>query len=391
MIPDKWLLAIGSLFSFLCLANAQANIVCYYSSWAVYRPGRGQFEVEFADPFHCTHFVYAFVGLDWDGTVKILDPWGDLDDDWGLGQIRRFNELKNLNPNLKTLVAIGGDSEGSEVFSHVAANPQLRQVFAQDARRFCLQHGFDGFDVDWEYPGLRGGDPINDRQNFVLMLRDLREALQPSGLILTAAVAAPQNIAEIVYDIPAISVHLDLIHLMTYDYNGAWNSDTGHNAPLHSGPADRTDFERTLNVHHSVSYWLQQGAPANKLIMGIPLYGRNFKLQNSSNNGLRAPAIGPGNVGPYTGEPGYLAYLEYCPYIQQSWLRFWNDYQKIVYGVSGDQWVGYEDLDTLSYKCQYIRSRQLGGAMVWSYDQDDFRGTCGEIYPMMKALNRCFN
>lgn len=131
------------------------RVVCYYGSWAVYRPGDGKFPVESIDPHKCTHAVYGFVGINADGTIRILDSWNEID----LGALRRFNELKNQNPNLKTLIAIGGWNEGSTVFSQVAASADLRQRFAQDALRFIREHGFDGFDLDWEYPGQRGGVP----------------------------------------------------------------------------------------------------------------------------------------------------------------------------------------------------------------------------------------
>uniref|UniRef100_A0A182U402 GH18 domain-containing protein n=1 Tax=Anopheles melas TaxID=34690 RepID=A0A182U402_9DIPT len=97
---------------------------------------------------------------------------------------------------------------------------------------------------------------------------------------------------------------------MAYDYNGAWSNFTGHNAPLFAGPSDQNDFQRTLNVQHSINYWLSQGAPASKLVLGVPAYGRTFTLANSAVNGLRAPAEGPGRPGPYTSQYGYIAYHE---------------------------------------------------------------------------------
>lgn len=262
------------------------------------------------DPHLCSHLVYAFFGLYENGTVAVLDPWLDLEDNWGRDNIRRFNELKNVNPSLKTLAAVGGYGQESEIFSTVAADSALRQIFAVDARNFCLRHGFDGMDIGWEFPGQRGGDPDIDKVNFVLMLADMKRVFAASGLLLTAALAAAQNLAEISYDIPAVSQHLDYINLMAYDFNGGWNAFTGHNSPLYTGPADASDFQRILNVHHSVSYWLQQGAPASKINLGIPFYGRSFTLENKLDYGLRTGASGPGIPGMYTQEAGSLAYYE---------------------------------------------------------------------------------
>ncbi|KAL9699430.1 hypothetical protein quinque_002871 [Culex quinquefasciatus] len=267
-------------------------------------------DVEDIDPHLCTHLVYAFFGLHQNGSIAVLDPWLDLEDNWGRGNVRKFNELKEVNPKMKTLAAVGGYNEGSETFSMVSSDTDLRQRFAVSARDFCVRHGFDGIDIGWEYPGQRGGDPAADKSNFVLLLAHVKQIFAAAGLMLTAALAASQNQAEISYDIPGLSQHLDFINLMTYNYNGGWDVVTGHNAPLLAGPADVTDFQQMLNVHHSVMYWIRQGAPENKINLGIAFYGRTFTLSNVDKYGLRAAVKGPGIHGAYTQEDGYLAYYE---------------------------------------------------------------------------------
>ncbi|XP_058458220.1 acidic mammalian chitinase-like [Malaya genurostris] len=381
----KCLLVAMVLLGLSCVVISQKPLLCYYGSWAHYRSDRGQFKVEDIDPWLCTHVIYSFLGINEDGSIAILDSGLDID----MGNLKKFTELKNTNSNLKTLAAIGGYSVGSETFSRVAANPDLRWRFAENARDFCFQYGFDGIDMDWEYPGQRGGDPYNDKANFVLMLSNLREVLSANGLMLTAAVGAPQNIAEISYDIPGISEYVDFINLMTYDYNGAWDAYTGHNSPLYEGPSDSNDFQRTLNVHHSVTYWLQQGAPNNKLIVGVPIYGRTFTLQSSDNYWLRAGSSGPGLAGKYTNEAGSLAYFEICPFFTRRWVRHWEDNQKIPFAVTGDQWIGYDDVDSTKIKCDYINQHNLAGAMVWSIEQDDFHSYCGSKNPILNTLRDC--
>lgn len=97
---------------------------------------------------------------------------------------------------------------------------------------------------------------------------------------------------------------------MTYDFNGAWDPTTGHNAPLYPGNTDISPAQRQRNVDASINYWLSQGAPRHKLVLGIPIFGRTFTLSNSSNNVLGAAASGPGQPGQYTDEAGFLAYNE---------------------------------------------------------------------------------
>lgn len=96
-------------------------MVCYYGSWAVYRPGVGKFDVENLDPFICTHIIYGFAGLGYDNTIISLDPWNDLPENYGKGAMARFTGLKSQNPELKALLAIGGWNEGSEKYSKVSS------------------------------------------------------------------------------------------------------------------------------------------------------------------------------------------------------------------------------------------------------------------------------
>lgn len=365
------------------------KIVCYHGTWATYRNGAGKFSVDNIDPFLCTHLIYAFVGISSEGTIRLLDPWLDLEDNWGLGTMRKFNDLKKVNPNLKTLVAVGGWSEGSEKFSTVAKNSVLRMRFAKDAAAFCTHHGFDGLDVDWEYPGQRDGDPTVDRENFVLLLSDLRVEFSKRGLLLTAAVAAAETSASISYNIPEVSRYLDFINLMAYDLHGPWESRTGHNAPLYVGPHDITSVQKQLNVNSSVSYWLQSGAPASKIILGVAFYGRSFTLRSATDHNVGAPTNGPGLGGPYTYESGFLGYNEICEKLTaEKWNQCWDADQKVPFAYGGNQWVGFDNEESLSRKCDYIKENGLGGGMVWSVETDDFHGTCGEQYTLLNTLNR---
>lgn len=208
----------------------------YFGSWSVYRQGAGKFDIDLIDPHLCTHLIYTFVGLNGDD-IKVLDPWQDLPDNGGKNGFGRFNALKSRNPGLKTLIAIGGWNEGSEKYSVMARDPGSRARFVKNAVTFVKKYGFDGLDVDWEYPAQRGGS-TSDVNNFVALLRELRQAFNQECLILSAAVAAAQPSASQSYDIPEISKHLHFINLMAYDFHGAWDNRVGLNAPLHASPRD---------------------------------------------------------------------------------------------------------------------------------------------------------
>lgn len=186
------------------------------------------------------------MGLNGDGSIRIIDPWADLPDGGGKDGYNRFNKLRNINPKAKTLIAIGGWNEGSVTYSRVVGSAKLRKAFVNNAVQFVQKYNFDGLDFDWEYPNQRGGKAA-DKKNFVLLLRGLKTAFRKAGLLLTAAVGAAPHSASQSYNIPEVVKQLDLVNLMTYDFHGAWEKDTGINAPLYAGSWETGDA-RNLNV-----------------------------------------------------------------------------------------------------------------------------------------------
>ncbi|CAG0900587.1 unnamed protein product [Darwinula stevensoni] len=377
-------------------------LVCYYGSWAVYRPGDGKFDVEQIDPTLCTHLVFGFAGLSYENKIHALDPWNELVDEWGSGKdaYRRFNALKTVNPGMKTILAIGGWNEGSTKYSQMAADPAKRATFVTSCVDFLQKYGFDGLDMDWEYPANRGGTPADKVStlrpppdaNFVQLLRELKAAFRPHGLLLTAAVSAGKSTIDTAYDVPAMAESLDIISVMVYDMHGAWEPFTHHNAPLYAHPLDQSGDNRYFNANYSMRYWLSLGAPREKLVMGMPTYGRGFSLDRPEENGFYAPASQAGMAGPYTREAGILGFNEICEIQKQygDFQRHWNHDVKVPYCTfNSRQWFGYDDIESISLKAQLIVDLNLAGGMVWSVETDDFRGKCGlGNNPILNAIKR---
>ncbi|XP_049548008.1 uncharacterized protein LOC125959239 [Anopheles darlingi] len=372
----------GKAISSYSSSSSKKLVVSYLGSWAVYRTGRGKFNISDIDPNLCDYLIYAFFGIDEKGEVIFLDSWTDLEECKGRGAIRQFNQLKSANPSLKTLASFGGVTFESEKFLQVAADSNLRSSFAVNARLFCKAHDFDGVDLAWRDPSE------GDRWNFVQLLAALARELHDSGLILTVAVGAIESRAPDSYDINCIARYVDYIFLMAFDYNGFWPNHTCHNAPLYAGPSDTTEFQRQLNIDHSVQHWLREGAPANKLILGVPAFGKTFRLSNELSHGVQAPSAGPGVEGPYTKDAGILAYYEVLENLQNGWIKVKDDTQMVPYAYSGDQWMSYEDKESISNKCKYVSEHNLGGIVMWSIDTDDFRGSLGCKYPLLQAVNQ---
>ncbi|EZA47279.1 hypothetical protein DMN91_005935 [Ooceraea biroi] len=384
---NRWILVFAALAALASAADSGKKIVCYFGSWAVYRPGDGKFDISYIQPNLCTHMIYTFVGITTDGDVKVLDAWQDLPDNWGKDAFGRFNKLREQSPETKTLIAIGGWNEGSARYSDVVGNPAIRAKFVKNVVAFVQKYGFDGFDVDWEYPNQRGGRP-QDVQNYVALLKELRAEFDKHGLILSAAVAAAETSASLSYDIAQVSKYLHFVNVMTYDLHGAWEKVTGHNAPLYAHQGE-TGNDLKLNVDAAVRFWLNSGCPPEKLILGVPFYGRALTLANKGQNGLGAPITGPGTAGPYTREPGMLGYNEICVSLKQGgWTVVRNEEQRVPYAYKDNQWVGYDDETSISEKVSYANSLNLGGVMLWSIETDDFHGLCGEKYPLLKAINK---
>lgn len=381
----KAALLVAFMTTIVANVQAEKKIVCYFGSWTVYRPGNGKIQIEDLNPKLCTHMIYSFIGINTDGSVRVMDAWADLPDGGGKDGFGNFVRLSNRNGAIP-MIAIGGWNEGSVKFSQVTSNPQTRSRLVQEVVKFLQRYNFKGFDVDWEYPNQRGGQPA-DRQNFVALLRELRQEFDRYGYTLSVAVGAAEKSASQSYIINQVTQYVHFVNLMTYDMNGSWNKVTGLNAPLYASSREQGD-QAKLNVDASVRYWLSQGAPANKLVLGIPSYGRSFTLANPGNNDVGAPATGPGAAGPYTREAGMLGYNEICEYIRQGgWNIRRENQQHVPFAVNGNQWVGYDDVQSVREKCNYANRMNLAGAMMWSVETDDFRGICGARYPLLSVMN----
>ena len=136
-----------------------------------------------------THLYFAFASID-PGTYKIT-PWDDGDADL----MREFTKLRGQGRNLQTWIAVGGwafsepDAATATTWADICADQSKRAIFIQSLIDFMVDYGFQGVDLDWEYPGTpeRGGSRA-DIANFVTLVREMREAFGTKyGISLTLA------------------------------------------------------------------------------------------------------------------------------------------------------------------------------------------------------------
>lgn len=364
------------------------KVVCYFTNWAWYRRGVGRYLPEHIDHTLCTHIVYGFAVLDYSELViKAHDSWADFDN--------RFYErvVAYKKRGLKVLLALGGwnDSAGDK-YSRLVNSPVSRRKFIDHVVQFIEKHGFDGLDLDWEYPVCWQVDckkgPDSDKEGFAALLRELSAELRLRQLLLTAAVSPSKKVIDKGYDVPALAKYLDWIAVMTYDYHGQWDKRTGHVAPLYYHPDDEFYY---FNANYSINYWISKGAPPRSIVMGMPLYGQSFSINDpSAGNGLNSPASA-GNAGEFTRAAGFLSYYEICDRVRNRGWTVVQDPESRMgpYAYKGNQWVSYDDPDTIRRKAQLVRDLGLGGGMVWALDLDDFRGRCGDgPHPLMHVLQQ---
>nr|AJF93427.1 chitinase 4 [Panonychus citri] len=364
------------------------KIVCYFAAWANYRKPPMNYDIDNISGDLCTHVIYSFVGMN-EKTFELesIDP----EYDYVRKGYEKFVGLREKWPQLKVMIAVGGWAEGGAKYSNMVADEGRRKTFISSVVSFLRKYKFDGFDLDWEYPGAtdRQGK-YSDKENFLKLVKEMKAAFDDDKYILSAAVPVAKFRLQEGYEVYDLARYLDQIHVMTYDLRGNWAGFADVHSPLYPRSFDEYAYEKP-NVRDGLQLWASMGTPKHKLIVGVPFYGRSYTLGSKENNGLKAPIkkwIGGGEAGNYTGESGILAYYEICNQVKsKNWTRKWDDAGKVPFAYYQDQWVGYEDEESLSIKMKFIRDQGYGGAMTWSLDLDDFNGICGKKDSLLRVLN----
>ncbi|CAL4178298.1 unnamed protein product, partial [Meganyctiphanes norvegica] len=325
----------------------------------------------------CTHLIYAFAGIN-EGTseIEVTDPTADLcpgdpgAEAWSHCGIKKITDLKNGHPSLKILIAVGG-AGSTDIFSKVLHQIDSRFILPFLAKNcYYISH--------------------KNKNLLLALLSFFVEAHIPGGIcqVWLMIIISMGRRRRIGYDVPSISKHVDLIHVMAYDYHGAWAPTTHHNAPLYQ---HHTDFNEYLTVDYSIHYWLSKGAPADKLILGLPMYGRCWTLDDYLyHHGIGAPGT-PGPSGPNSATPGLLFYSEICKdqkNHQGDWTIVNDEEMEVPYGYRNKVWCGYDHEESIANKAIHIDNVCLERiiAMAAAGNNTSWKRNCCDQNPTLQRV-----
>lgn len=277
--------------------------------------------------------------------------------------------LRKQNPSLTVLISVGGWL-GSGDFSDVALTAQSRAAFVASVMDFLRRYDLNGLDVDWEYPGMPGAGHAfrtEDKRNFTLLLRDLRRSFdedeKTTGRRMALTIAAGASAEYLAHtEMKKVVRYVDAVNLMTYDYAEATaDSTTGHNAPLFTNPA--APIQESADA--SLRAFEQAGVPAGKILLGVPFYGRVWAQVAVRDHGLFQPGkTAPHRLVPFSDIRQNM--------LDHGFVRYWDEAAAApyLYSAGTQEFVSYDDEESLTAKCAYIRKHNLGGIMFWEYSDD---------------------
>lgn len=270
----------------------------------------------------------------------------------------------------RTVIVDVGGATSYGAFAAMVADPTGRAAFIQNLTQFVLDQGYDGANIDWEFP-----QTPDDRQNLSALMAELRTAFDATDrdLQLSMAVSSNEKRGQWV-DVEAITPEVDYYLVMTFGYYGPWSSESGHNAPLHPPPPQEGP---SRCIDQSIRYWTEtRGVPRSRILMGLPAFGIWFDSE--------------GLYQPFT-ETRQADYRNIKPLIGSGYSYHWDDTTQVPY-ITQDNGPGmwsFDDPRSIGIKSDYVLSNGLGGVAVWDLTMDLVAGQHELLQAITHKLMAC--
>lgn len=364
------------------------EVVGYYPSWKwrtdshLLTPGKIPFGM-------LTIINYAFFYPLPDGSITGRDSVGDAKILVGRGETAGPGSLPSLTAlahrkGVRVLLSIGG-WEDSGNFPSVAADSVRRKQFAHSCAGAIREFGFDGIDIDWEFPGFaEHNGTLSDGKNYVRLLSVLRDTLDNLGMrsggnmIMSAALPSDRRQAHAM-EIRDVARLLDFLNIMTYDFYGPWDARAYHNAPLYAGPGG--DSARTVDGAFRL-YHETFGVPAEKINLGVPFYGHTYTACTELGG-----THGPGDTVHF---PAGGAFYYSIVAQRKNFTRHWDELARVPW-LTGNVWdvlVSYDDEESVRAKARYVLDRGARGLIIWEITGDYLPDGS---HPLLEAIHRVFD
>lgn len=316
--------------------NVSKIVMGYYASWK-----RKEFDHNKIRYKYLTHLAHAFTKPDSEGNLIVAADYLYPE----LTQTAHKNDVK-------VIMSIGGWGN-CEGFPGMASTAKKRKRFIDQVLQFCKDHDYDGVDIDWEFVS----NP-EEQQDFVTFIKELSAVLKAQDPQLLLTMAAPSGDywgRWINYE--QMIKCFDYICCMSYDYHGEWTAHSGHNSPLYTCHNDPCG-----SVDESHAYFMKRGVPPQKLLLGIPFYGRSFDCRELYQE--------------YK-ESHYYGYSEIMNFVNSGWFYVWDDCSRVPYIRNQDETeiISFDDERSVSLKCRYIKEKQVAGVIIWELSLDYFKNT----------------
>ncbi|KAH7363535.1 chitinase [Plectosphaerella cucumerina] len=301
------------------------------------------------------------------------------------GCIKQLFVLKKSNRGLKTLLSIGGWTFSAN-FAAVASTDAGRSTFATSSVVLMRDWGFDGIDIDWEYP-----KDAEEAESLALLLAAVRAKLDEyasqhaPGYRFLLTMAAPAGKAHYEkLDLKRLSGLVDTFYLMGYDYAGPFASHAAHQANLYTNAAKSTTTPFSTNA--AIAAYLEAGVPASQIVLGMPLFGRAF--QNTA--GLGEPFCGVGRGSWDDGTMDDSGAWDYKALPQPGAAVMYDEtaVASFSYDAEARALISYDTPRTVKRKVAYITEKGLGGSMFWEASGDRTDGD-SLITTSFEALGAC--